>query len=135
MKITPQMSELPAEKQALRAVMHTLDRINQSPEVAWHCGYGTQTYSLLVEAGATLSNKPIEKIQEWYPPAKPRPVTGRELRPCPFCGDHYLEEVAPRDEYSSEHRVRCNNCDYGGPIGETPDGAREKWNKRAIQRL
>jgi Lar family restriction alleviation protein len=131
----PQMTDLPAEKQAAKAIQHTLARISEQPTVAYHCGYGTQTYALLTEAHATLHGITMEEAQENYPPAQARELEPDERRQCPFCGEHSVEIQNPPHEYSSEHRCHCPSCDALGGRGETPDEAVEKWNARAVQRL
>ena len=49
------------------------------------------------------------------------------LKPCPFCGERKL---APRLSYG-KYKVRCTKCaTVYGPAGNTPDEARELWNRR-----
>ncbi len=135
MFIEPQMKDLPAEKQAARAIIHALNRISDHPVVAYHCGCGTQTYALLTEAHATLHGITMEEAQENYPPAQPRELELDERRQCPFCGESCVEIKHPPHEYSTEHRCHCPSCDALGGRGETPEEAVEKWNARVMQRL
>ena len=133
----PQMPSLSATEQASKAIRHTLLRIADHPTVAYFCGYGTQTYALLVEARATLSGKTIEEVQDDYPPAQPRKLEPGQMRECPFCGGNYLE-VKIGAYHASVH---CGDCDITGPEVDNDRGqdptqpAIDKWNARAIQRL
>lgn len=132
MKTEPQMSDLPAEKQASKAIAHTLLRIAEQTTVAYHCGYGTQTYALLTEAQATLTGKTIEEIQDRFPPAQPKELPAGSKRDCPFCGGSYLEVK----DVVCGHAVHCGDCDLTGPESyESEADAIEKWNVRSIQRL
>lgn len=127
----PQMTELPAEKQAAKAIAHTLLRISEQTTVAYHCGYGTQTYALLTEAHATLHGITMEEAQNNYPPAQPKELSAGSKRDCPFCGGHYLETK----EVVCGFAVSCGDCNFDGPEGDDEAEAIEKWNERSIQRL
>lgn len=80
----PQMTDLPAEKQAAKAIQHTLRNISERPGVAWYLGHGTQTYALLSEAHATLHGITMKEAQENWPPADRRvhPTRIEALRLC-----------------------------------------------------
>jgi len=57
--------------QAKRAIRHTLERIRNHPEVGFYLGVGTQTFSLLTEAAATLYGEPVEKVRTHFAPQNP----------------------------------------------------------------
>ena len=126
MNAEPQMADLPAEKQAAKAIAHTLRRIAEVPQVAYHCGRFTQTYDLLTEAHATLNGITIEAAQEAFPPADQPSFEEGHLRPCPFCGSMGVKLV----ETVIGHAVSCYECDVEGPNGYDEEEAREAWNKR-----
>lgn len=125
----PQMTELPAEKQAAKAIAHTLRNISERPGVAWYLGHGTQTYALLTEALGTLSNKMMAEIQSIYPPAD-QPNFDDRVNTCPFCGSSYIS----RCQTHHEHAFQCQDCEAIGPEADTEDEAREKWNARKMPR-
>ena len=140
MKIEPQMTGLPAEKQSVKAIFHTLRRIADNPAVAWHCGHCTQTYALLVEAGSTLTGQSMVEIQSNFPPASPRELGPDEKRECPFCGDHALQVQNLRGEF---YYVFCDSCHAQGPTYDAVFGDSDedptstaiyKWNKREMPR-
>lgn len=124
----PQMSDLPAEKQAAKAIAHTLRRIAEHTTGAYHCGHGTQVFALLTEAQAALTGLSIAEIRETFSPAQPDPLSPGSKRECPFCGGSYLEVVCG-------FAVNCGDCDFDGPKGDNQDEAIKYWNKRSIQRL
>lgn len=127
---TPQMTDLPAEKQAAKAIRHALLRIADHPVIAYHCGFGSQTYALLTEAHATLHGITMEKAQENFPPAQPKELEPGQMRECPFCGGNYLDVKV--EAYHAF--VHCGDCDIAGPQvdnnrGEDPtQNAVDKWN-------
>lgn len=136
----PQMTDLPAEKQAAKAIAHTLRNISERAPVAWYLGHGTQTYALLTEAHATLRGITMEEAQDNWPPAEQRTFEGDSLNDCPFCGSYYLELK------TIEHHcmVVCGDCQAKGPASdycfdENEEAAasilvRDKWNKRSMPR-
>ena len=135
----PQMSDLPAEKQAAKAIAHTLRNISERPGVAWYLGHGTQTYALLTEAHATLCGITMEQAQENWPPADQPKFEGDALNQCPFCGSQYLKIV---DETFDTY-IECGDCKARGPASddftceddEDPAAAaRRKWNERKMPR-
>lgn len=132
----PQMKELPAEKQAAKAIAHTLRNISERPSVAWYLGRGTHTYALLTEAHATLHGITMEEAQENWPPADQPEFTLNNRNRCPFCGSESLEEI--RDDET--HFVQCNACEACGPkVQEYNHDTRldamsasiRKWNERS----
>lgn len=126
----PQMTELPAEKQAAKAIAHTLRNISERPGVAWYLGHGTQTYALLTEAHATLHGITMAEAQENWPPAQPKKLGPDELCECPFCGSSFISKC----ETVYENAFQCQDCEAIGPECETEDQAREKWNARKMPR-
>lgn len=67
-----QMEGLPAEDQAKKAIRHMLDQIRDNPEIGWYCGFGTQAFSLLTEAHATLWGRDLEETREAFLPENPK---------------------------------------------------------------
>ena len=59
-----QMDGLDALAQAKKAIAHTLNTICESKERWELMGLGTQSFSLLTEAAATLWNKPLEEVRK-----------------------------------------------------------------------
>lgn len=126
----PQMSELPAEKQAAKAIAHTLRNISERPGVAWYLGHGTQTYALLTEAHATLHGITMAEAQENWPPADQPKFDDDELNQCPFCGSHSISDA----DVVCGYAFQCQDCDAIGPECETEAEAHEKWNARKMPR-
>ena len=60
-----------------------------------------------------------------------------ELRPCPCCGEPYVRLISlgegEGEEMLGAWRVVCPTlgCFLSGPIAETEEGARRKWNALA----
>jgi Lar family restriction alleviation protein len=136
----PQMTDIPAEKQAAKAIQHTLRNISERPGVAWYLGHGTQTYALLTEAHATLHGITMEEAQENWPPAD-QPDFSESFNPCPFCGSQALS--GERDPDSEKHYMTCTDCGATGPRvdefhydskDEAITAAAEKWNERQMPR-
>jgi len=123
------MADIPASKQAAKAIAHTLGVIRSNPAVAYHCGHCTQTYALLIEAQATLCNLPIEEIQARFEPARPRELLEGELRQCPFCGGGMF--VLQDDD---AHVVRCEDCNARGPEADDEEESVRKWNEHSTLR-
>lgn len=133
----PQMKDLPAEKQAAKAIAHTLRNISERPGVAWYLGYGTQTYALLTEAHSTLHGITMEEAQENWPPADQPQYDADNLNQCPFCGSHAVAVASEPDH--DVHFVECSDCNAQGPriLGfnyicedEAKAYAISKWNGR-----
>jgi hypothetical protein len=61
-----QMEGLDATAQAKRAISHTLNTICESKERWELMGLGTQSFSLLTEAAATLWGKPVEELRKHF---------------------------------------------------------------------
>lgn len=135
------MTDLTAEKQAAKAIAHTLRNISERPGVAWYLGYGTQTYALLTEAHATLHGITMEQAQENWPPAHQPQYDADNLNQCPFCGSHSAELSTDRNE--SVLYVECSDCNAQGPrifewnytdLAEAKSIAISKWNSRQMPR-
>jgi Lar family restriction alleviation protein len=133
------MTDLPAKKQADKAIVHTLRNISERPGVAWYLGHGTQTYSLLIEAYATLHQVTLEKACQHWPPAAQPKFEGEECNTCPFCGSHAMELQTEDDV----HHIECLDCHATGPRTEefyhdspeeTKAEARARWNERKMPR-
>lgn len=57
-----------------------------------------------------------------------------ELLPCPFCGEHFVEEAesdVPTIHGGNMRAVYCNGCFAEGPTADTPADAIAAWNTRA----
>jgi hypothetical protein len=135
----PQMSALTPEKQAAKAIAHTLRNISERPGVAWYLGHGTQTYALLTEAHSTLHGITMEQAQQNWPPADQPKYTLNNLNQCPFCGGQALDEMR-EDE---THFIQCNACKARGPnVHEYNHDTRlnalcaaiNRWNARQMPR-
>lgn len=126
----PQMTDLPPEKQAAKAIVHILSRISNYPTLAYFCGHGTETYSLLTEAHATLHGITMAEAQQNWPPASPRELHPGEFLLCPFCGSSHVELSVS----SMEPAMECRDCMAVGPECDTEAQAAEKWNTRAMPR-
>lgn len=111
-----------SEEQSRRAILHTLRRIHEHPGVGYYCGYGTQTFSLLTEAYATLTGEPVERIREHFHPKAPadpaaaaRDEALRSKR-VKVCGDDLRslrEAVALLEELeNADVLASCTNTDH-----------------------
>jgi len=67
-----QMEGMSGEAQAMKALQAVLDRIHGDPYVGWYLGVGTQTFSLVTEAAATLFGEPVEKVRRNFAPRHAR---------------------------------------------------------------
>ena len=67
-----EMEGVEPNEQAKRAIRHALERIRNHPEVGYYLGIGTQTFSLLTEAAATLYGEPVEKVRKHFLPRSTR---------------------------------------------------------------
>ena len=135
----PQMTDLPAEKQAAKAIAHTLRNISERPGVAWYLGHGTQTYALLSEAHATLHGITMEEAQENWPPADQPEFDLANRNSCPFCGNSSTQQESEKEH----HWIACLGCKATGPRveewyfdtkQEALDAAAEKWSERQMPR-
>lgn len=60
------------------------------------------------------------------------------LKPCPFCGSNDCESIFLRDELAIEdgrvihswYDVECMDCESSGPVGNSREDAKTKWNER-----
>lgn len=69
-----QMEGLSAEQQAKKAIAHVLRTAHDNRELGWYINHGTQSFSLLTEAAATLFGEPIAKVRETFACPNPRDV-------------------------------------------------------------
>jgi hypothetical protein len=67
-----QMEGMSPDKQALKAIAHILTHIRRGEYVGWYLGVGTQSFSLLTEAYATLPHEDVGKVRELFEPKNPR---------------------------------------------------------------
>lgn len=67
-----EMDGLQPIEQASRAISYVLERIRTDPDIGWNMGFGTQAFSLLTEAMATLDNAPVVTVRERFLPLNPR---------------------------------------------------------------
>lgn len=67
-----EMDGQPVEQQSRRAILHILTRIRTHSGIGYYCGSGTQTFSLLTEAYATLTGEPVERIRDQFAPTAPK---------------------------------------------------------------
>jgi len=68
---------------AKEAVAHTLKRIRDDANIGYHCGAGTQVFTLLVQAASRLFDVPVEKLQRDFAPRgreEDRDVSRHEVR-------------------------------------------------------
>jgi len=64
----PQMQGKSPEEQSKQAIGHVLLQICNHPHIGWYLGFGTQSFDLLTEAFATLTNQPIEQVRDRFEP-------------------------------------------------------------------
>lgn len=50
-------------EQLYAAVKHTLDQIQENPDVHYYCGWGTQIFYLLIMAEAAHLGKPLDEVE------------------------------------------------------------------------
>lgn len=60
------MKDLAPEEKAKCAIKIVLNKIKENPEVACHIGFGSQAYSVLTEAAASLWNEPLIEVRNHY---------------------------------------------------------------------
>ena len=61
-----QIEGMTSEQQAKKAIAHVLQQIRDNPDVGWYLGLGTQSFSLLTEAAATLFAQPLDEVREQF---------------------------------------------------------------------
>jgi hypothetical protein len=54
---------LTARDQLYAAVKHTLDQIQENPDLHYYAGYGTQVFYLLIRAEAAHLGKPLDEVE------------------------------------------------------------------------
>ncbi|MDW7643420.1 MAG: Lar family restriction alleviation protein [Desulfuromonadales bacterium] len=52
----------------------------------------------------------------------------KEIRPCPFCGEHDVEWDADEEHVPVLHWVYCPECQCTSPTGVTHEDVVEMWN-------
>jgi hypothetical protein len=62
---------LTSAAQSMLAIRAVLERVRDVPAVGWHVGLGTETFSKLTEAFATLSGEPVENVRKAFLPLHP----------------------------------------------------------------
>ena len=62
----PQLSDLPADQQAVKALQHVLGRVRLDRRVAHLIGPGSQSFDLMTEALANLLSEPVEIVRTFY---------------------------------------------------------------------
>ena len=67
-----QMAGQSKEEQAKKALRHLLHQIQYHHAIGYFLGPGTQTFSLVTEAVATLFNLPVEAVRTNFKPRHPR---------------------------------------------------------------
>lgn len=67
-----EMQELSGEDQAKKALFHLLKQIRRDEYVGWYLGLGTQSFSLITEAYATLTQQNVGRVREQFQPMNPR---------------------------------------------------------------
>lgn len=61
-----QMDGIDPAKQAIIAIRHVLMQIKTRKDIAFQLGLGTQSFSLLTEAFAALTNQALEDVRKDY---------------------------------------------------------------------
>ena len=74
-----QMEGIEPIVQAQRAIAHTLNYASQDPEVGYFINIGSQSFELLTEALATITQKPLAEVRERFMCRKARPPGRNEL--------------------------------------------------------
>lgn len=72
-----QMDGMPPVEQSKKAIGHVLVQIRDHAHVGWYLGYGTQTFSLLTEAYATLTGKSVMEVRDAFEPVRASDPTER----------------------------------------------------------
>lgn len=61
-----QMADLPADRQAVKALRHVLRRVQDDARAAHLMGPGSQAYDLMTEALASLDGISVETVRKIY---------------------------------------------------------------------
>lgn len=99
-------------EQAKRAIMHALRQIKERPELSWYCGLGSQTYSLLTEAAATLCELNVEQVRLNYihpEPVDPRKSAGEIPAPVMMAVTKTMVAAAA-SAIADNHAVKRRGC-------------------------
>ena len=62
------MEGRPPVDQAHAAIFKTLERVRDEYNIGYHLGLGTETFAVLTEAAATLSNGDVQTLRREYAP-------------------------------------------------------------------
>jgi Lar family restriction alleviation protein len=56
----------------------------------------------------------------------------QKLKPCPFCGQSYVERHV--DRFGNGHFIKCHNwnCGVSTPVLQMQEEAEEVWNRRKL---
>lgn len=60
------MESLPALEQAKKAILHALAQARDVPQLGYYINVGTQTFSLLTEAYATIEGKAVKDVRDAF---------------------------------------------------------------------
>lgn len=52
------------------------------------------------------------------------------IKDCPFCDTSHLAVALDESHLEPHHFYTCMNCGARGPVGNTIETARSKWNAR-----
>ena len=69
----PQLGDLPADQQAVKALRHVLGRVRLDRRVAHLIGPGSQSFDLMTEALASLTGEAVETLRTLYGEQHERP--------------------------------------------------------------
>lgn len=50
------------------------------------------------------------------------------LKPCPFCGSKNIILISSHNK--TWNYATCDDCNSDGPMADTPEDAKKKWNNR-----
>lgn len=67
-----EMTGLPPEQQAKRAIEHALCRIRDHSGIGWYMGIGSSAFALLTEAYASLTGLPVDEVRHRFKCRDPR---------------------------------------------------------------
>lgn len=95
-----ELEDLPPIDQAKKSIGYALMRIRENPQIYYHMGFGTQAFSLLTEAYATLRSEPVADVRKRYLPEKTNEkidtVIVRELRTLLEDSQIHIERGTPK---------------------------------------
>ncbi len=65
------MNDSPGIEKAAAAIAYILGQIRDRPEVGWYLGEFTQSFHMLTEAHAAITNQTVETVREHFSPRNP----------------------------------------------------------------